>query len=46
MYRFHRQTRDVLRLVSEGAIGDLVHIDGGSDANSACRPPRSRWPSS
>jgi predicted dehydrogenase/aryl-alcohol dehydrogenase-like predicted oxidoreductase len=27
MYRFHPQTRDVLRLVAEGAIGTLVHID-------------------
>jgi aryl-alcohol dehydrogenase-like predicted oxidoreductase len=29
MYRFHPQTRDVLRLVAEGVIGDLVHIDAG-----------------
>jgi predicted dehydrogenase/aryl-alcohol dehydrogenase-like predicted oxidoreductase len=29
MYRFHPQTRDVLRLVAEGAIGALVHIDAG-----------------
>ena len=27
MYRFHPQTRDVLRLVAERVIGDLVHID-------------------
>ncbi|PJJ73740.1 aryl-alcohol dehydrogenase-like predicted oxidoreductase [Diaminobutyricimonas aerilata] len=27
MYRFHPQTRRVLELVREGAIGDLVHID-------------------
>jgi aryl-alcohol dehydrogenase-like predicted oxidoreductase/predicted dehydrogenase len=27
MYRFHPQTRDVLRLVADGAIGDLAHID-------------------
>ena len=27
MYRFHPQTRDVLRLVAEQVIGDLVHID-------------------
>jgi predicted dehydrogenase/aryl-alcohol dehydrogenase-like predicted oxidoreductase len=29
MYRFHPQTRDVLRLVAEHVIGDLVHIDAG-----------------
>ena len=29
MYRFHPQTREVLRLVAERVIGDLVHIDAG-----------------
>jgi predicted dehydrogenase/aryl-alcohol dehydrogenase-like predicted oxidoreductase len=29
MYRFHPQTRMLLRLVSEGAIGDVLHIDAG-----------------
>lgn len=28
MYRFHPQTSHVLSLVADGAIGDLVHIDG------------------
>ena len=27
MYRFHPQTRRVLELVRDGAIGDLVHVD-------------------
>ncbi|MBO0812550.1 MAG: Gfo/Idh/MocA family oxidoreductase, partial [Microlunatus sp.] len=27
MYRFHPQTREVLQLVADGAIGELVHID-------------------
>ena len=27
MYRFHPQTRMLLRLVAEGVIGDVVHID-------------------
>ena len=27
MYRFHPQTRDVLRLVADRAIGNLVHVD-------------------
>ncbi len=27
MYRFHPQTRLLLRLIAEGAIGDVVHID-------------------
>jgi len=27
MYRFHPQTRRVLELVAEGAIGDLLHVD-------------------
>ncbi|WP_210414711.1 aldo/keto reductase [Microlunatus elymi] len=27
MYRFHPQTREVLRLVAEGAIGEIRHID-------------------
>ena len=27
MYRFHPQTREVLKLVADGVIGDLVHID-------------------
>lgn len=27
MYRFHPQTRMLLQLVAEGAIGDVVHID-------------------
>ncbi|MBI5159997.1 MAG: aldo/keto reductase [Micrococcales bacterium] len=27
MYRFHPQTRELLRLVREGAIGEVTHID-------------------
>ncbi|SDS43216.1 aldo/keto reductase [Microlunatus soli] len=27
MYRFHPQTADVLKLVADGAIGDIVHVD-------------------
>ena len=27
MYRFHPQTRAVLELVADGAIGDLLHVD-------------------
>ena len=27
MYRFHPQTREVLRLVAEGAIGEIRHVD-------------------
>ncbi|HEY6890147.1 MAG TPA: aldo/keto reductase [Solirubrobacter sp.] len=34
MYRFHPQTRDVLRLVAEQVIGDLVHIDASFSFHS------------
>ena len=49
MYRFHPQTRRVLELVADGAIGDVLHVDAELHlprwraVRSALRPGHRRW---
>ena len=40
MYRFHPQTATVLELVSDGAIGQLVHVDASFSFDTGARSGR------